>query len=203
MTTRLNVSIKDKIVSNAIKQAGIPTKEEALEKRRAEWAEAVRIHAIGGKQEAAKMERLRKRLRKSLDDAPRKLVKEDDPIRRDYDILVNVGGLAYRAYFHGGTDYKHSALVWKITPYQCTVEAGHALADEFHEIESQANAIREERDTIYSNVRAALDGVRTVKRLLEEWPEAKDLLPSDMSEEKKHLPAVRREELNSMIGLPA
>lgn len=201
MSTRLNANIKNSIIANAIVQAGIPVREGELVKRRAKWAEAVRVHAIGGHEEVAKVERLRKRVKKALESAPKKLVIEEDPIHRDYDIAVNIGGLQYRAYFSGKSEYHHEDNVYKITPPRCAILADHPLADEFHQIEAQAEAIEEERTTIAVNVRAALDNVRTVKRLLEEWPEAKDLLPSDIDEVKKKLPAIRREDLNIMIGL--
>ena len=44
--------------------------------------------------------------------------------------------------------------------------------------------------------------MRTVKRLLEEWPEAKELLPADAPSAPLP-PAIRRETLNEMIGLPS
>ncbi|HCB7909484.1 TPA: hypothetical protein M2D74_002482, partial [Escherichia coli] len=43
--------------------------------------------------------------------------------------------------------------------------------------------------------------VRTVKQLLDVWPEAKELLPTD-APPVPLAPAVHRETLNEMIGLP-
>ncbi|EGG5425906.1 hypothetical protein HJ623_005054, partial [Salmonella enterica] len=55
---------------------------------------------------------------------------------------------------------------------------------------------------IRQNVTAALNKARTVKRLLEQWPEAKELLPAEDAVVPLP-PAIRREALNEMIGLPS
>nr|WP_244182531.1 Nmad5 family putative nucleotide modification protein [Xenorhabdus beddingii] len=52
-----------------------------------------------------------------------------------------------------------------------------------------------------NNVEAALLKVRTVKRLLEEWPEAAELILKDIAKATP-VPAVCREALNELSGLP-
>ncbi|ELV4980379.1 hypothetical protein SHB81_000001, partial [Escherichia coli] len=53
------------------------------------------------------------------------------------------------------------------------------------------------------NVWAALNSVTTVKRLIEVWPESKELLPKEADKASTALPALRVEDLNKMIGLPS
>lgn len=48
MNQTLNKSIKEKIVDNALAKAGIPQRKKALRDARADWAERVRLAAIGG-----------------------------------------------------------------------------------------------------------------------------------------------------------
>ncbi|MFA2284800.1 Nmad5 family putative nucleotide modification protein, partial [Escherichia coli] len=50
---------------------------------------------------------------------------------------------------------------------------------------------------------AALNSVTTVKRLIEVWPESKELLPKEADKASTALPALRVEDLNKMIGLPS
>ncbi|MFT7963069.1 Nmad5 family putative nucleotide modification protein, partial [Salmonella enterica] len=45
--------------------------------------------------------------------------------------------------------------------------------------------------------------VTTVKRLIEVWPESKELLPKEADKASTALPALRVEDLNKMIGLPS
>jgi hypothetical protein len=55
---------------------------------------------------------------------------------------------------------------------------------------------------IEATVWAALNSVTTLKRLIEVWPESKELIPKDSDNAKAALPALRVEDLNRMIGLP-
>ncbi|EDR2558308.1 hypothetical protein S563_002920 [Salmonella enterica subsp. enterica] len=48
MNQTLNKSIKEKIIDNALAKAGIPQRKKALRDARADWAERVRLKAIGG-----------------------------------------------------------------------------------------------------------------------------------------------------------
>lgn len=45
---RLTNHIKETIIANAIKTAGITAEHESIRQRRADWAEAVRVKACGG-----------------------------------------------------------------------------------------------------------------------------------------------------------
>ncbi|MBC8950222.1 Nmad5 family putative nucleotide modification protein [Xenorhabdus sp. TS4] len=75
------------------------------------------------------------------------------------------------------------------------------MVNEFYELEKRHEALNNQRDDITNNVEAALLKFRSVKRLLAEWPEATELLPKDTIKAPP-VPAVRREALNELIGLP-
>ncbi|EHS2072186.1 hypothetical protein KVI17_005237, partial [Salmonella enterica] len=53
MNQTLNKSIKEKIIDNALAKAGIPQRKKALRDARADWAERVRLAAIGGQETEA------------------------------------------------------------------------------------------------------------------------------------------------------
>lgn len=201
--TYLNERIKNEITEAAVKQAGILDKEAALVERRAAWAEAVRIDALGGKEEAAKIERLNKRIKKLLDEVPGSVRSGLAAFNRDRSISVNVGGMRTEAHFSGLEKHFYPKSVYKISPHSHTIKGGTPLAKEFEAIEKDAGQLADQRATLEGNVRAALSRVRTVKQLLKEWPEAKALLPSNLDEAKAQLPAIQRKDLNKMIGLPA
>lgn len=75
------------------------------------------------------------------------------------------------------------------------------LVTEFYSFDALYREIKSDETDIRQNVTAALDKARTVKRLLEQWPEAKELLPAEDAVVPPP-PAIRREALNEMIGLP-
>ncbi|MFN0682916.1 Nmad5 family putative nucleotide modification protein, partial [Escherichia coli] len=58
-------------------------------------------------------------------------------------------------------------------------------------------------DQTVQAVRLPLNSVTTVKRLIEVWPESKELLPKEADKASTALPALRVEDLNKMIGLPS
>ena len=201
---RLNSEIRQQIIENAIKAAGIPARQEALRVRRAAWAEAVRLDALGGPDEAKALDKLQAKIKTLLEPISTGLIKNSrDALRTDYDMRVNVGGCRAIANFNG-TPVRDGKVpfVHKITKYEHTIVGDHPLALEFHTIENEAATLESDRETIAENVRAAVSKVTTIEKLLKMWPEAKELIPTNV-QTKAQLPAIRREELNSLIGLPS
>lgn len=90
----------------------------------------------------------------------------------------------------------------KNNPYEYTLLADDPLVTEFYSFDALYREIKSDETDIRQNVTAALDKARTVKRLLEQWPEAKELLPAEDAVVPLP-PAIRREALNEMIGLPS
>lgn len=108
------------------------------------------------------------------------------------------------AFFNGNrSEYERRAPdhIAKVTPRELTLTAEDPLVDEFYTFDEREQKIDELQTNVKANVNAALQKVRTVKRLLEEWPEAAELLPPD-TPKAPPVPAVRREALNEMLGLP-
>ena len=79
--------------------------------------------------------------------------------------------------------------------------ADHALTIEFEALEALRKQLEDERGTLRQNVRAAVNAVTTVAKLLAVWPEAAELLPTSAAP-KPQLPAVNVQVLNAAIGLP-
>jgi hypothetical protein len=204
MTTRLNKRIKDAIIRKAVVKAGIGDRRDELKQRRIDWIEKVRVQSIGGIENDRKMKAIVKRFEKATVDLPEDII-DGNLFNRDYDIYINVAGFAVYGYFNGnvGSCGLSKDFVYKLTPHKATIEAGDPLADEFHDIENDGNDLDDDESKIKANVEGVLSTTTTIKKLLEIWPECKELLPDDLSPVTANLPMVQTEDLNKMIGLPS
>lgn len=198
---RLTNGIKDTIINNAVKKAGITAEHESIRQRRADWAEAVRIKACGGEDGIKALDAADKAIEAALSTLPDSLRSGKNSLRRDDDIGVNVAGLSYRAKFNGFGDWG-GEYVYKNTPSHVTLLADDPLVAQFHEIENDQRELNDKRDNIIANLRAVLGTVTTDKALVKRWPEAVELLPAASDVAKAMLPSVPVADLNKMIGLP-
>ncbi|ECT1020787.1 hypothetical protein DPO11_11830 [Salmonella enterica] len=205
MNQMLNKAIKEKIVDNALAKAGIPQRKKALRTARADWAERVRLAAIGGPEAEAEIIKTEKKIAALVAKLPEALRKNNTFARYESAIYLNLAGSRFIAYFNGNyRSYEPGEPdhILKIAPYEYTLLADDPLTTEFHGFDALYREIKSDETDIRQNVTAALDKARTVKRLLEQWPEAKELLPAEDAAVPL-LPAIRRETLNELIGLPS
>jgi len=196
--TRLNKDIKQEIVSNAIKKAKLPAKHLELDKRRAKWIEKVRVEAVGGVEINKKINSIAKRFKKAISELPDR-IRPEGMFEVKYALNVNVNGFSTYTYFSGKIIQNRSERIWRISPYSYTLKADNPLCDEFMAIEKTSDKLDKEENEIRINVNALLTKVHTVKRLIEVWPESKELIPKDLTP-KKQLPAISVTKLNSMVG---
>ncbi|EDY2185954.1 hypothetical protein GTE46_002470 [Salmonella enterica subsp. enterica] len=205
MNQVLNKTIKEKIVDNALAKAGIPQRKKALRAARVDWAERVRLAAIGGAEAEVEIRKILKKIEALASKFPEALKTTNTFIRADSDIYINLAGARVNVYFNGNyRAHEPSAPehIRKISPYEFTLLADDPLVTEFYGFDALYREIKSDETDIRQNVTAALDKARTVKRLLEQWPEAKELLPAEDAAVPLP-PAIRREALNEMIGLPS
>lgn len=205
MNQTLNKSIKEKIVDNALAKAGIPQRKKALRAARADWAERVRLAAIGGPEAESEVLKTEKKIAALIAKLPEGMRTNSTLVRKDHDIYLNLAGSRVSAYFNGnyrGYESGSPEHICKVTPYEYTLLADDPLVTEFYGFDALYREIKSDEADIRQNVTAALDKARTVKRLLEQWPEAKELLPAENATVPLP-PAIRREALNEMIGLPS
>ncbi|CDG21663.1 conserved protein of unknown function [Xenorhabdus poinarii G6] len=198
----LTKDIKSEIVKNALIKAGIFEKDEQLYKDRANWAEKIRIEAIGGENMEQDIQNVLSEIKTLAAKIPEAVRENDMPVRDTYYIAINLAGSRVVAYFNGArARFDNRDCIFKITPKGTTLLADNPLVNEFYALEKRYKELEIQRETITHNVEAALLKVRSVKRLLEEWPEAAELLPKSAAKAAP-VPAVRREALNTLIGLP-
>ena len=201
--TRLNRSIKDKIIAKAVGKSGANDRRAKLVERRAQFAEDVRVFSMGGQDNIDKIIKINTKINKMLKTMPKPYNNQTRTLATSNDIYCNIAGMSVRAYFNGHDQYGGMKNVYKmVLEDSAVIKSDNPLCAEFHEIEKEAKAIKGLIRSVKLNVGGALEGVTTIKKLLEAWPECKELLPTDIDEVKPQLPAVRVSELNAMIGLP-
>ncbi len=200
--SRLNTRIRNDIVESAIVKAGITEAKDNLRERRIAWAEAVRIDAIGGSEAEAEVNGFVKRIKRALGELPSGLAINRNIVNNVFSMSLNLVGSRVAVYFNGATSRYGLDHVWKISPNEHTIKADNPLVDEFHRMEKQDSALEAKETALRANVRATVSKFGTIKRLTEAWPEVSELLPKDLSPPSNNLPAIRVEDLNSMIGLP-
>ena len=64
---------------------------------------------------------------------------------------------------------------------------------------AESGLLIEERNKLKSKTAGSLEGVRTLKKLLEQWPEVKQFLPDDLAKSQPQALMIPAKELNSII----
>lgn len=191
--TRMTNYLRDEIVKNALAKTPLAADEAALTQDRYALAESFRIAALGGPEEAARLEKAAAKIEKALSELPNALVNSDYPIRRsDMAYRANLGGLRVNLVFPAE----------RLCPSGLTFTGDHPLVCRFHELLNREAELDKRRSDLKTQVRAVLNSCTTVKKLLDVWPEVKELLPQQLEEARAQLPAVQTADLNAALGLP-
>lgn len=208
--TRLTVRIKNQIITKAITLAGIDAEFSSLIKRRAILAENIRVDSLGGKAKVKKIVDKVAEMQDSFREG--KLLDKvkganmTGYVKSPRLYAINLGGMRVNINFNGNEDYYGEAKEVYKSPvpdgYSINYAADHKFTKEFLSIEGDCDVTKGKREGIATQVRATIHQFTTIKKLLEAWPEAKDLLPSKIEESKANLPAVQVKDLNCLIGLP-
>ena len=208
--TRLTVSIRNRMVNKALDVAGINKDLKSLIKRRGILANSIRVDCLGGNDTITKIEKHFEKVAKLTESNLIKDVSSYSSFfaQSDFELNhINLGGMRVTLQYSGevcGYTDRNKRVLHDIVPTDSSVAytADHEFTKEFLLIEGDYKAILGKKDGIAAQVRATLNQFTTVKKLLEAWPESKDLIPVDVDEVKPKLPAVQVQDLNCLIGLP-
>lgn len=202
MTVRLTNAIKDSIKNNALAKAGIFKQKEELKKEFNQLALDVRIEALGGEDKAKKMELVLEVAISNLK-MLREEVNSDIGTYNSKNSRIIPAFAGQRTTLYYGND-KDDNEIRLLTPSRekCLFSADHELSKRFEKLNKKESKIKKKESEIEANVQAALNSVTTIKRLIEIWPESKELIPTDISKSTSTLPALQVEDLNKLIGLP-
>lgn len=190
--TKLTVSMRDAIIDNALEKAGVVKARSEYRLKRQAWATAVADASLGGPEVRAQLEVANQKIAKIVKTLPKSF-------QRDEQVGPITGGIY--ASFGGRRTYVNEWEGERAAVSGVMFAADDPLSVQFEELENEDAAIREKREAIRTQVRAALSNVNTIKQLLTAWPEAAELLPT-YAAPKPTLPALCVADLNAAIGLP-
>ncbi|AFC22730.1 hypothetical protein VchM-138_0051 [Vibrio phage vB_VchM-138] len=199
--SKLNKTIREAIVQNALKAAGLIEREEALVARRAKLADDVRLFAIGGEVGEQDLKRRVEQIKALEVDGIRVTINE----RKDDEIYCNFQGRSINLNFSGTNErcspYVYKPFVTSNSSNRVVITGDNPLNAEFDAIELEQKTVSDLRTHITAEVTAMVNSVTTIKKLLSVWPESKDLLPPYEQVQSTALVADVNK-LNTMIGLP-
>lgn len=84
-----------------------------------------------------------------------------------------------------------------------TLTANNPLVQKFLDAEQVVQDLDSSAKALKENVKAVVYSVNSTKRLVEVWPEAAELIPSDIEVVRAALPAIDFNNLNASIGIPS
>lgn len=201
-SVRLTNVIREQITENALTKSGIVEALEALQNKRYEVARDARIAAFGGTEKTKKVDKQYEKLENILSELRGYGSSLYLSSGRSHSINIAISGrqIGWCSY---GKD-SEGLDIYLVTPARdlCLFGATHEITKRLDEIFNEEQKLNARKKEIEATVWAALNSVTTLKRLIEVWPESKELIPENGDKSKVTLPALRVEDLNRMIGLP-
>lgn len=191
--TRLTNALRDTIVKNALAKAGVTKRVDAAEASLQQWGELVRVDLLGGKEKADDLATKRQQVQELAKGVDANLRSTSDIFYARKEVSLNMAGVRIKAKFPA----------YGISPQSGTILADNPLVQQYYDLRGVQEAVEAEYDNIRAQVHATVYKFGTVKRLLEAWPEAKELLPEVLPESKPQLPMIQVADLNALVGLPS
>lgn len=193
--TRLTVDLKKTIARNAQEKSNAAKKLKELESVEHDLARRALVDYAGGESELTKFTLKAKRAYKALSELPSEFHHDREPPKKS-SIDIRCEGLGHNVTLN----FKIPKLFANRGYYRVKDKR---LAADIVKWWNAHSAAYEERSNVYHEVMGALSSITTVKKLLEVWPEAAELLPADVGTAKSSLPMVQTDDLNRIIGLPS
>lgn len=201
-STRLTNAFRERIAKNALIKSGVIAELEALQIKRHEIARDARVFAFGGKDKSDELDKRYEELEQISKELRGDGASLYEPNGKGVSIDISIGGrrLGWCPYGYNSEGFNIELL----TPARnrCLFDADHEITKRFDEVFAAEAKLEARRKDIESTVWAALNSVTTIKRLIEVWPESKELIPDGVDTAKQTLPALKVEDLNRLIGLP-
>ncbi len=208
MSVRLTNDARDKIIAAAMEKSGFPKRlEEAranVEKIKMECL----IAAFGGlKQYRRLVDRFN-----TIEEKIKALKDEGILVRssRDYSTWnadkMNLAGMTVSYPKHSVLsmpEFEGLRFIRKSNNDKPTLLADNPLVQKFLDAEKVVEELDSSAKSIKANVKAVVYSVNTTKRLVEVWPEAAELIPSEIEVVRAALPAIDFNSLNASIGIPS
>lgn len=195
MSIRLNKSDKEDIARKARNLSPLNKKLEDAIKDQYVVAEKLRIYSLGGQDKADEYQAVADKIQKLSDALPDHVATSG--------VGVHISSYVY--YLAPNTRYRDGMALSGpkiVSKENANLDTGDPLLTEIEAVIEAKSKIQQELREVEATVYASIAGITTVKKLLDTWPEAKELLHPDMLQPKAMLPAMQTIKLNKLIGLP-
>lgn len=197
MSIRLNKSHKEDIARKAKAMSPIHKQIEELLEERKLLAEKIRIESLGGQEKATKYQNIADKIIKLREELPENLLSHSQGVTINNSIFVRTDNQYYsRRYLALPKTAVVSGECYDMPTQSKYLPALMASIE-------KEDAFKKELTELYENVYASISSITTVKKLLDQWEEAIELLPSELKQPKAQLPALQTNKLNKAIGLPS
>lgn len=217
---RLTAAIRDGIIANAIKTKDFAGRDLAIVQKRAAFVERLRKYALAqyGLTDARLTE-----IKNQIKELQNEVKHEGASYVRvcfdgcTYRLDVNLSGQSRYVYRNGVTnDKRYEPLFNKsVAEYDETKYSPHTSEydfivcdpkwrEELDAIDLEAAQLREEYNTLKSTMLATLANFTTVEKLLEAWPDVKELIPEAtiIAKQPGSGVALSVADLNALCGIP-
>lgn len=207
MSVRLTNDARDKIIAAAMEKSGFPKRlEEAranVEKIKMECL----IAAFGGLKPYRRLVDRFNTIEEKI-----KALKDEGILAkssRDYSTWnadkMNLAGMTVSYPKHSVLslpEFEGLRFIHKSNNDKPTLLADNPLVQKFLDAEKVVEELDSSAKGIKANVKAVVYNVNSTKRLVEVWPEAAELIPSEIEVVRAAVPAINFESLNASIGIP-
>lgn len=207
MSVRLTNDARDKIINAAMEKSGFPTRIKAAKDNVEKVKMECLIASFGGlKQYRRLVDRFN-----TIEEKIKALADEGILVRssRDYSTWnadkMNLGGMTIQ-YPHNTVlqgEFEGLRFIRMHSNAKPTLAADHPLVQKFLDAEAKVQELDSSAKGIEANVKAVVYSVNSTKRLVEVWPEAAELIPSEIEVVRAAVPAINFESLNASIGIPS
>nr|DAX06415.1 MAG TPA: Nucleotide modification associated domain 5 [Caudoviricetes sp.] len=208
MSVRLTNDARDKIIAAAMDKSGFPKRLEEARNNVEKIKMECLISAFGG---LKPYRRLVERFNTIVEKA-KALHAEGILVKspRDYSTWnadkINIAGMnvSYpRQSVLSNPEFEGLKFIRLNDGAKPTITADNPLVQKFLDAEKVVEELDSSLRSIQANVKAVVYSVNTTKRLVEVWPEAAELIPSDIEVVRAALPAIDFANLNASIGIPS
>jgi len=201
---RLTKSLREDICRDALKKAPITKLISNLKSEIYDFSDEFRIHLLGGKEAERKLNAFIKRVNKQIKSSGITAVALD-VCTRSY-MTIKYGNEVHSLYFAPGERNERNYLEYPqriVHSYKVVNLAEHPAWEKvFGKLQRRLEDAEKQQNDLRTDINASLNSVTTVKKLLDVWPEAAELIPEKVSA-ATNLPAIPVISLNQAIGLPS
>lgn len=196
MSLRLNKSHKEEIARRARSLSPIHKQIDELLEERKLLAEKIRIESLGGAEKALEYEKIADSIVKLREKLPEGVLSYTEGVNRNNHFQVRIDS----QYYSWECLSLPKTSVVSTECYNMVTNSKYLNA--LNQSLEKEEAFNKELSELYENVYASISSITTVKKLLDQWEEAIELLPSELKQPKIQLPALQAHKLNKLIGLP-